>query len=273
MSLQHRGTGMSWKTHDGVLEIGLHHGACNEIGTQLVGELKQLIMELAHPPSDLRALLLYSELESGFCLGADLRELHHTLVARDMHRMALEETRRELRAFLDDVHGIFSALDRAPFVTVAAVHGPVFGGGLELALVCDVVVADATARFCFPELRLGLIPGFGGLPRLKRDVGNATIRDLLFTGRSINAERAHALGLIAHRVGVGEALCVARALCAQVCRFDHPTVAQAKAFLKPSVEAELEREKRLFCELFFSPTVSEALAKFIERKDLRGYLP
>jgi len=72
-------------------------------------------------------------------------------------------------------------------VTVAAVHGVVFGGGFELALTCDMIVADRTARFCFPELRLGLIPGFGGIPRLKRDLGNGLVRDLLMTGRSISA--------------------------------------------------------------------------------------
>ena len=63
-----------------------------------------------------------------------------------------------------------------------------FGGGFELALTCDLIVADKMARFCFPELRLGLIPGFGGIPRLKRDLGNAVVRDLLLTGRSINAD-------------------------------------------------------------------------------------
>ena len=62
-------------------------------------------------------------------------------------------------------------------------HGVCFGGGLELALLCDIIVADKMARFAFPELRLGLIPGFGGIPRLKRDVGNAFIRELLLTGR------------------------------------------------------------------------------------------
>ncbi|MCB9667034.1 MAG: enoyl-CoA hydratase/isomerase family protein [Myxococcales bacterium] len=273
MSLDYQGPGVSWKLADGVLEVALHHGACNELGTPLVSELKHLMRALEQRPPSLRAMLLHSELESGFCAGADLRELHRSLVIRRARGVPLEELNAELRAFLDDVHGIFDALDRAPFVTVAAVHGPAFGGGLELALVCDIVVADATARFCLPELRLGLIPGFGGLPRLQRDVGNAIIRDLLFTGRSINAERAHTLGLIAQRVSPGEVLRAARALCRQVCRFDPPAVARAKGFLKPRMEAELEREKHLFCELFFSPAVSEALGKFVERTDLRAYLP
>ena len=94
------------------------------------------------------------------------------------------------RDFLLGIHRVFNQIDAAPLVTVAAVHGVVFGGGFELALTCDMIVADRTARFCFPELRLGLIPGFGGIPRLKRDLGNGLVRDLLMTGRSINATKA-----------------------------------------------------------------------------------
>jgi enoyl-CoA hydratase/carnithine racemase len=86
-------------------------------------------------------------------------------------------------------------LDACPLTTIAAVHGVTFGGGFELALACDLIIADKTARFCFPELRLGLIPGFGGIPRLKRDLGNAVVRDLLLTGRSINATKAQNVGL------------------------------------------------------------------------------
>ena len=72
-----------------------------------------------------------------------------------------------------------NTLDALPLTTIAAVQGVTFGGGFELALVCDIIVADRMARFCFPELRLGLIPGFGGMPRLKRDLVNAVVRDLL----------------------------------------------------------------------------------------------
>src|SRR5438046_5028531 len=89
------------------------------------------------------------------------------------------------------------SIDAAPIVTIAAVHGACLGGGLELALACDMIIADKMARFAFPELRLGFIPGFGGIPRLKRDLGNAFVRDLLFTGRTVNATRATAVGLVA----------------------------------------------------------------------------
>ena len=113
-----------------------------------------------------------------------------------------------------------NAIDAAPLTTIAAVHGVTFGGGFELALACDLIVADKMARFCFPELRLGLIPGFGGIPRLKRDLGNAVVRDLLLTGRSINATKALATGLVSQVSAEGEALRVARATAAQIGKFD-----------------------------------------------------
>ena len=98
---------------------------------------------------------------------------------------------------------VMNAIDAAPLTTIAAVHGVTFGGGFELALACDLIVADKMTRFCFPELRLGLIPGFGGIPRLKRDLGNAVVRDLLLTGRSINATKAQSLGLVSQVTGGG----------------------------------------------------------------------
>src|SRR5437764_4975641 len=110
--------------------------------------------------------------------------------------MENEYAMRGVLEFLERIHRVLNAVDASPLTSIAAVHGVTFGGGLELALACDLIVADKMARFGFPELRLGLIPGFGGIPRLKRDVGNAVIRDLLLTGRSINAQRAFAVGLV-----------------------------------------------------------------------------
>jgi len=149
----------------------------------------------------------------------------------------------------------------------------VFGGGFELALACDLIVADKMARFCFPELRLGLVPGFGGIPRLKRDVGNAVVRDLLLTGRSINASKALATGLVSQVAAEGESLSVARAAAAQISKFDRGTSAAAKRFLKPIPREELRREIDLFCELFVRPAVMEGLRKFVESTDAHPYLP
>jgi enoyl-CoA hydratase len=168
---------------------------------------------------------------------------------------------------------VLNLIDAAPLTTIAAVHGVTFGGGFELALTCDLIIADKMARFCFPELRLGLIPGFGGIPRLKRDLGNAIVRDLLLTGRSFNATKAQQIGLVSQVVGEGEALRAARATAAQLGKFDSVTAAAAKKFIKPIPHEELRHEIDLFCQLFASPAVESGLRKFVDSTDAQPYLP
>src|ERR1700741_3790553 len=138
-----------------------------------------------------------------------------------------------MRDFLERIHSALNQIDASPLTTIAAVHGVTFGGGFELALVFDCISADKSALFAFPELRLGLIPGFGGIPRLKRDVGNAGVRDLLLTGRSINATKALAVGLASHVSSEGAALRIGGATAAQVAKSDRATSAAAKQFIKP----------------------------------------
>src|SRR5262249_33114582 len=147
-----------------------------------------------------------------------------------------------VRDFLERIHRVMNTIDAAPLTTIAAVNGIAFGGGLELALVCDLIIADRLARFCFPELRLGLIPGFGGIPRLKRDLGNGVVRDLLLTGRSFNATKAQTAGLVSQVVGEGEVLRAARSTAAQIGKFDRRTTIAAKKFIKQIPYHELKQE-------------------------------
>jgi enoyl-CoA hydratase/carnithine racemase len=166
-----------------------------------------------------------------------------------------------------------NAIDAVPLTTIAAVHGVTFGGGFELALVCDTIIADRMTRFCFPELRLGLIPGFGGIPRLKRDLGNAVVRDLLLTGRSFNVMKAQQVGLVSQIAAEGESLRVARATASQLGKFDRQTAAAAKEFVKPIPYAELKREIDIFCDLFSRPAVEKGLRQFVENEGPQPYLP
>jgi enoyl-CoA hydratase/carnithine racemase len=118
-----------------------------------------------------------------------------------------------------------------------------------------------------------LIPSFGGIPRVKRDVGNGVVRDLLLTGRSINASKAQAIGLVSQVTGEGDALCVARTTAAQVAKFDRNATIAAKKFIKPIPYAELKQEVDIFCELFTGPAVDAGLRKFVESTDALPYLP
>jgi len=247
------------------MELCLVQPPLNEIGSTTL-ELLERFVDAAERERP-RAVLVYSGLAGGFCAGADLRELYAAISGR-----LPEEWRGDLAAFVDRVHSVMNRLDALPSTTVAAIHGVCFGGGFELALTFDVLIADASARFCFPELRLGIIPGFGGIPRLSRDVPNAVVRDLILTGRSIGAKRAAALGVVSQFVSRGEALAVARSTAQQAVLFEPAAVASAKAFMKPSLCDQLADEKRRFLELFERPQVVAALRSFVERGDNMPYL-
>lgn len=259
---------LSWTFKDGVIELALHRGPCNELGSSSLEELEKFATALQLMQTDAHALIIYSELKAGFCAGADLRELYQR-----SHAMDHAEAAKGVRDFLERIHRVLNIIDAAPLTTIAAVHGVTFGGGFELALACDLIIADKMTRFCFPELRLGLIPGFGGIPRLKRDLGNAVVRDLLLTGRSINATKAQQIGLVSQVVGEGEVLRAARATAAQLAKFDCVTAAAAKKFIKPIPHDELRREIDMFCELFARPAVDAGLRKFVESTDAQPYLP
>jgi enoyl-CoA hydratase/carnithine racemase len=266
--VNYTGQAASWTLNDGIVELALHREPCNEIGSLVLEELERFVVGLTELESEADAVIIYSTLKSGFSAGADLRELYSK-----MQGVTAEERVAGVRRFLERIHAVLNALDASPLTTIAAVHGVTFGGGLELALVCDLIIADKMARFCFPELRLGLIPGFGGIPRLKRDVGNAVVRDILLTGRSINATKAQAIGLVSQVVAEGQALSVARSTAAQIRKVDRQTHVTAKRFIKPIPYAELREEIELFCQLLSRPAVEEGLRKFVESGDAMPYLP
>ncbi|HEV2183235.1 MAG TPA: enoyl-CoA hydratase/isomerase family protein [Candidatus Acidoferrales bacterium] len=262
------GKTLSWECTDGVVELTLHREPCNEIGLATLEELEQFAGVLESESKGIAALIVYSSLSAGFSAGADLRELYRrSQPLRPAERVA------GVRDFLQRIHRVLNAIDAAPVTTIAAVHGVTFGGGFELALACDLIIADKMARFCFPELRLGLIPGFGGIPRLKRDLGNGVVRDLLLTGRSFNAAKAQAIGLVSQVTAEGETLRAARATAAQIRKFDRETAIVAKRFIKPIPYEDLRREIEIFCELFSCPAVEEGLRKFVESTDTMPYLP
>lgn len=262
------GQAISWMIRGRVIELVLHRKPCNEFGNQSLEEFEKFVAGLPELEEEAQAVVIHSTLDCGFSAGADLRELYGQ--TRGMEKAAAV---KEVRRSLQRTHHVMNTLDSSPLTTIAAVHGVVFGGGFELALTCDLIIADKTARFCFPELRLGLIPGFGGIPRLKRDLGNGVVRDLLLTGRSFNATKAQQSGLVSQVVSEGEALRAARATAAQVGKFDRGTSTVAKKFVKPIPYDDLRQEIDIFCDLFTQPAVEAGLKRFVESTDAQPYLP
>lgn len=268
MTKEFQGKALRWTWCDGVVELTLDHEPLNEIGTVMLEDLEKFAAAIPKIAPSTSACIITSARPGGFCAGADLKELYYGALPLPKAKRAAG-----IRSFLRRIHKVLNAIDEAPFLTFAAIHGLCMGGGLELALVCDQIVADKMARFGFPELRLGLIPGFGGIPRLRRDVGNGFIRDLLFTGRTIKAESAHQAGLVAHVAGEGFVLQVARSMARQVNKFDPATRVAAKKFIKPIPRVEIRKEIDIFCELFNRPIVMDSLRRFVESEDPMKYLP
>jgi len=263
-----RGEALRWEWREGVVELTLDHDPLNEIGTLTLGELERFAAAIDGLAPITSACIIGSARPGGFCAGADLKELYLSALPLSRQKRA-----SGVRKFIERIHAVANAIDAAPFVTIASVHGLCMGGGLELALLCDLIVAEKMARFGFPELRLGLIPGFGGIPRLRRDVGNSFIRDLLFTGRTVKAEAAQQAGLVTHLAGEGYALQVARSMAQQITKFDAETRVTAKKFIKPIPYKELREEIALFCKLFDRPAVMEGLRRFVETDDQFKHLP
>ncbi len=248
-----KGRTISWELADGVLELELHREPCNEIGSTMLEELEKFAAALealashaSAAPEGPSALIIHSARKEGFSAGADLRELYHR-----SQELAAGARLASVRKFLERIHRVMNTIDASPLTTIAAVHGVCFGGGFELALACDLIIADKMTRF----------------------LGNGVVRDLLLTGRSISATKALAVGLASQVAAEGEALRVARSTAAQVRKFDRATSAAAKQFIKPIPHKELQREIEIFCEVFTRPAVMEGLRKFIESTDALPYLP
>jgi len=142
---QYRGETFSWGLSDGVIELELHRPPCNEIGTATLAELERFIPELQASEREASVLILFSSRNAGFCAGADLRELYLS-----SKNMPAEKSIEGVRDFLKRIHRVLNTIDSTPLTTIAAVHGVTFGGGFELALACDIIIADKMARFCFP---------------------------------------------------------------------------------------------------------------------------
>jgi enoyl-CoA hydratase len=153
---------------------------------------------------------------------------------------------------------------------IAAVAGFALGGGCELAMMCDIVIAADTAKFGQPEIKLGIIPGAGGTQRLPRAVGKAKAMDLILTGRMMGADEAERAGLVSRVVPAAELLATALAAAQQVCEFSGPSVMMAKECVNRAYEGTLADgvsfERRVFHALFATEDQKEGMDAFVNKR-------
>lgn len=242
---------------EGIVLLGLDRpGVKNALGRQLLGELESALVLLAEDAA-VRVLLLHSLVPGVFCAGADLKE---------RAGMSMEEA----EAFVDRLRSTFSRMEALPMPTLAVIEGAALGGGLELALACDLRVAGAAARFGLPETTLAIIPGAGGTQRLPRLVGRTRAKDLIFTGRRIGAEEALAVALADRLAAEGEALQAALALARQMSANGPIALRAAKEAIDRGLDRDLEQglalERTCYARVLPTQDRLEGLAAFRERR-------
>jgi enoyl-CoA hydratase len=153
---------------------------------------------------------------------------------------------------------------------IAAVSGFCLGGGCELAMMCDFIIAAENAKFGQPEIKLGIIPGAGGTQRLPRAIGKAKAMDLALTGRMMDAQEAERSGLVARVVPLAELQTTALAAAQSICEFSTPSVMMAKELVNKAFETTLNEgvvfERRMFHSLFATEDQKEGMAAFMEKR-------
>ena len=153
---------------------------------------------------------------------------------------------------------------------IAAVAGFALGGGCELAMMCDVIIAADTAKFGQPEIKLGIIPGAGGTQRLPRAIGKAKAMDLVLTGRMMDAAEAERAGLVSRVVPAAELLATALAAARTICEYSGPSVMMAKECVNRAFEGSLadgiSHERRLFHSLFATEDQKEGMDAFVNKR-------
>ncbi|MFJ1899375.1 MULTISPECIES: enoyl-CoA hydratase/isomerase family protein [unclassified Streptomyces] len=230
--------------------------AMNAVSTDMARSIAAACAALAADP-DVRVTVLTSSHERAFCVGADLKE-RNSFTDADLVRQ-----RPTARA-------AYTGVLELPMPTIAAVHGFALGGGFELALSCDLIVADATALVGLPEVSVGVIPGGGGTQLLPRRVGAARAAELVFTARRVEAAEARELGLVDELVAAGEDRSEALALAGRIAGNSPVGLRAAKRALRLGhgldLRAGLEVEDSAWRSVAFSGDRAEGVAAFNEKR-------
>ena len=231
--------------------------ALNALSFALIADLGRALDEVAG--SDARALLITGTGEKAFCAGADIKELTGGSMVDQKRAMERGQA-------------TFAKLERLPMPSVAVINGYAFGGGLELALACTFRIATRNAKMGLPEIKLGLIPGYGGTQRLPRAVGEARAMDMILTGRTIDAEEAHRIGLV-QRLIEADALEQGIAFAREFSGYSLPVLGFARSevgrALSTPVSEGLKIEADLSTLAFQTRDAAEGMAAFMEKRKPR----
>ncbi len=228
--------------------------ALNALSFEIIEDIGRAIDRAA--TANARALLFVGAGTKAFCAGADIKELRGRTMAQQEHGF-------------ETAHRIFSKLDTLPIPSIAMINGYAFGGGLELALACTFRLATPNAKMGQPEIKLGLIPGYGGTQRLPRVVGEARALDLIMTGRTIDADEAAQIGLVT-AVVEGDPIEAAIAFASSFTKYSLPVLRFARDAVKRALDLPIHEGLKVEADLatlaFQTDDAAEGAAAFEEKR-------
>jgi len=228
--------------------------ALNALSFGLIRELGRTFDEIAG--SDARALLITGAGAKAFCAGADIRELTGRSVIAQKEGAELGQN-------------VFSKLDRLAMPSVAIINGFAFGGGLELALACTFRLATRNARMGLPEIKLGLIPGYGGTQRLPRVVGEARALEMIMTARTVDADEALRIGLVGRLID-GDPVAQGIAFAREFSGYSLPVLGYARVAVARAGETPLAEGLRIEADLstlaYQTRDAAEGMTAFLEKR-------
>lgn len=238
--------------------ITLDNPPMNVVSAPLTRELYRVLRELEHDDA-VRVLVVTGAGEKAFCAGSDIQEIRDILGPGEVleHKLIFQNK-------------VFELLHNFPKPTIAALNGYTYGGGLEIAVCCDLIVAERQVMLCLPEIKLGLFPSSGGTYRVARKIGEGRAKEMAFFGDPISAEQAQAWGLVNRLVESGEALNAAMQLAERLAANSRVGLASAKTLINKAFdlsEAELiDRSLMASDRTFCAPEAHEGVNAFLEKR-------
>ncbi|WP_280424563.1 enoyl-CoA hydratase [Nocardia carnea] len=227
--------------------------ALNALNAQVLDDVIAALDELERD-DEIGAVVITGS-DRAFAAGADIKEM---------------QPKSYMDMFMDDYFARWERLAQFRKPTIAAVGGYALGGGCELAMICDLLIAADTAKFGQPEIKLGVIPGIGGSQRLTRAIGKAKAMDLVLTGRNMDAEEAERAGLVSRIVPAAELLDTALEVAGTIASMSLPVAMIAKEAVNRSFETTLSEglrfERRVFHSLFATADQKEGMAAFVDKR-------
>ena len=243
------------RTEDAAVLTLTRPEALNALSFAILGEIGAALEEVA-AMEGVRVLFVTGAGEKAFCAGADIPELRGRSLMAQQKGAELGQQ-------------VFARLDTLPVASVALINGYAFGGGLELAMACSFRLAAPGAKMGLPEIKLGLIPGYGGTQRLPRLVGQSRALEMILTGRTVAAEEALAMGLV-DRVFEGDLLAAGREFAARFTRYGLPALYLARQAVLRAGDLPLAEGLRAEAELstlaYRTADAEEGMAAFAEKR-------